>query len=136
MLVSQCPCASEVIINPVSDPGVGQTPAPCEVSASAVITIQEPTVISASTRSYRAVDEAGNVPSGMRSISFLNDGSGDAYVNSQVLKVGSSLMYPVLSGNTTYGAIIYDATGTELRIDCTLWGTGAPYWWPIIPEEE
>jgi hypothetical protein len=130
MLASQCPCASEVTVNPISDPGAGTCPPPCEIAASATITIEEPTTITAFTRSYRAKNKSGTVSAGMRSISFLNDGGADAMVNGALLKAGSSLMFIVLGGNTTYGAIEYDATGTELRIDCTLWGAGAPYTWP------
>jgi hypothetical protein len=56
----------------------------------------------------------------------LNDGAGNATVNGQTLLSGTSLMFPVLGGNTVYGAITYDATGTTLRIDWTAWGAGAP----------
>lgn len=128
MLVSACPCAdtdSEVTVSIIS-PDYGATPQNCEIAASATITIEEPEAITASTCSRRAVDESGYIPSGVRSCSILNDGIGDATVNGQTLKAGTSLMFPVLGGNTTYGAITYDATGTTLRIDWTAWGAGSP----------
>lgn len=126
MLVSQCPCASdgEVTVNIIS-PSYGDCPPSCEIAASATITIEEPAAITASTCSRRATD-ASVTPTGVRSVSFLNEGPGNATVNGQILLAGSSLMFPVLGGNTTYGAITYDATGTTLRIDWTAWGAGAP----------
>jgi hypothetical protein len=127
MLVSQCPCAdpdAEVTVN-VINPDYGSCPANCEIAASATITIEEAAAITASTCSRRVTD-SGVIPTGVRSVSFLNDGAGNATVNGQTLLAGTSLMFPVLGGNTVYGAITYDATGTTLRIDWTAWGAGAP----------
>ena len=128
MIVSSCPCScddADVTVNIIS-PDYGSAPANCEISASALITIEEPEAIIASTCSQRYTDTSGIIPSGLRSCSILNDGMGDASVNGQTLKVGTSLMFPVLGGNTVYGAITYDATGTTLRIDWVSWGSGSP----------
>lgn len=127
MLVSQCPCAGsgEITLN-VIDPSAGQCPPPCEVSASATITIQEPDAISAYTLSKRVTGTTGYLSAGVRSASVLNDGGNDATVNGATIKAGTSLMFPVLGGNTVYGAITYDATDTTLRWDWTAWGADAP----------
>jgi len=131
MLLNQCPCAGEVTVNALPiEAAANQPPPSCEVAASATIVIQEPESVRARLRSYRADGVAGTVPAGVRSISFLNDGQLDALVNGEILRPGTSLMYPVLGGNATYEAIEYDATNTTLRIDCTMWGAGAPYLWP------
>lgn len=127
MLVSQCPCAAagEVTLN-VIDPSCGECPPACEISASATITIEEPDAISAYTPSKRVTGTTGYLSAGARSCSVLNDGGADAIVNGSTIKAGTSLMFPVLGGNTVYGAITYDATDTTLRWDWTAWGADAP----------
>ena len=136
MLVSLCPCAGggEVTIN-VIDPANGQCPPPCEISASATITIQEPEAIQAIPVSKRVTGTTGYLTAGFRSCSILNDGGNDAIVNGATLKAGSSLMWPSLGNNTTHGAITYDATNTTLRWDWTAWGAGAPVTAAALVEE-
>jgi hypothetical protein len=107
-----------------------QCPYSCETIASANVVISEPRAINAVTRAFRATNEKGAVPVGVRSASFLNDGTFEGKVNGVTIMPGTSIMFPVLGGNTVYGEITYDATNTSIRIDCTMWGDGAPYMWP------
>lgn len=119
MLVSQCPCSAQPIVLTESQPAAGQCPPSCEISASATITIQEQAARTILHGGIRATDEAGIVAAGRRSVSFLNDGGADGYVDGILFKNGTSLMYPPGLANDVHGAITYDATGTSFRIDWT-----------------
>lgn len=70
------------------------------------------------TTSLEVVTVQGDVvlPSGKRSISFMNTGNNNAEVNGATLKAGYSINYPELSNRDTYGNITYNVLTSELTI--------------------
>lgn len=95
-----------------------------EIAATATITIAEPAAVVLTPHSLRTVG-AGFTPAGVKSISFINDGAGLAYVGRDSngdlvsLLANSTIMFAYVSPTVTYGAIEYSAVGTSLRIDWT-----------------
>jgi hypothetical protein len=96
-----------------------------EIASTATITIAEPAAVVLTPHHLRATG-TGTTPAGVKSISFINDGDGIAYIGRDSvgdlvsLLPNESLHFAFVASNYTYGAMEYDATGTSLRIDyCT-----------------
>ena len=96
----------------------------CEISATATIEVTEPAAVTLTPHHLRATG-AGTTPAGVKSISFINDGAGVAYVGRDAagdlmaLLPNESIRFEYVSSGHSYAAIEYDATGTSLRIDWT-----------------
>lgn len=65
--------------------------------------------------SYRQTS-AGTISAGALSIAVVNTGAANATLNGQTLAPGYGVMYEHIAGST-YPAIAYDATATELMIE-------------------
>lgn len=94
-------------------------PSGMDVSITATIIVSDPVAIQATTVSQDATG-AGTVPAGASSMSFFNYGPAVVTVGGIPLKKGAAIMYPFLGRGVTYGPILYDATGSTLRIDRTI----------------
>ena len=96
----------------------------CEIASTATIEISEPAAVVLTPHFLRA-SAPGVTPAGVKSISFINDGAGVAYVGRDAagdlmaLLPNESIRFEYVSSGHSYAAIEYDATGTSLRIDWT-----------------
>ena len=95
------------------------SPSGCDVSVTATLTVSDPVdkVASVATKDVTGI---GVVAAGKASMSFFNYGPAAITVNGKTLAVHAALSLPFLGQGVTYPAIVYDATGSTLRIDSTV----------------